>query len=142
MGSISSAQRLSSSLPGKRISACTSDVWRQVDLRQSKKGRRYRLPFFTFSVDFNLPDGRIKTPAMRSPEYVQMSTLAAITLSLIPCRTSGCPGKDDAEISACNRPHGGSNPSDILSYPFKLAPKDIEIVQLQMKGEMVKSFRE
>lgn len=35
-------------------------------------------------VTFYRPDYNIKTPEMRSPEYVQMSTAAAITLGLIP----------------------------------------------------------
>jgi biotin synthase len=34
-------------------------------------------------VNFYRPDYRIKTPTMRSPEYVQMSTAAAITLGLV-----------------------------------------------------------
>ncbi len=37
-------------------------------------------------IRFYRPDYRIKTPEMRSPEYVQMSTAAAITLGLIPGR--------------------------------------------------------
>ncbi len=32
------------------------------------------------------PDYRVRTPKMRPPEYVQMSTAAAITLGLIPGR--------------------------------------------------------
>ena len=32
------------------------------------------------------PNYHVKTPEMRSPEYVQMSTAAAITLGLIPGR--------------------------------------------------------
>lgn len=35
-------------------------------------------------IRFYRPDYRIKTPEMRSPEYVQMSTAAAITLGLVP----------------------------------------------------------
>ncbi|MDP1681598.1 MAG: radical SAM protein [Burkholderiales bacterium] len=34
-------------------------------------------------INFYRPDYHVKTPAMRSPEYVQMSTAAAITLGLI-----------------------------------------------------------
>ncbi|MBI4193793.1 MAG: radical SAM protein [Betaproteobacteria bacterium] len=37
-------------------------------------------------IRFYRPDYHIKTPEMRSPEYVQMSTAAAITLGLIPGR--------------------------------------------------------
>jgi biotin synthase len=35
------------------------------------------------TVRFYRPDHRVRTPSMRSPEYVQMSTAAAITLGLI-----------------------------------------------------------
>ena len=38
----------------------------------------------TQPVNFYRPDYRVKTPTMRSPEYVQMSTAAAITLGLVP----------------------------------------------------------
>jgi biotin synthase len=37
----------------------------------------------TQPVNFYRPDYHVKTPAMRSPEYVQMSTAAAITLGLV-----------------------------------------------------------
>ena len=35
-------------------------------------------------VAFYRPDYHVQTPDMRSPEYVQLSTAAAITLGLIP----------------------------------------------------------
>ena len=35
-------------------------------------------------ITFYRPNYHMKTPAMRSPEYVQMSTAAAITLALVP----------------------------------------------------------
>lgn len=38
------------------------------------------------AVQFYRPDGRVRTPEMRSPDYVQLSTAAAITLGLIPGR--------------------------------------------------------
>jgi biotin synthase len=38
------------------------------------------------AVHLYRPDYHVKTPAMRSPEYVQMSTAAAITLGLVPGR--------------------------------------------------------
>jgi len=37
-------------------------------------------------IDFYRPDAHVRTPEMRSPEYVQLSTAAAITLGLIPGR--------------------------------------------------------
>ena len=43
-------------------------------------------------IRFYRTDYRVKTPAMRSPEYVQMSTAAAITLGLVDGRMhrTGC----------------------------------------------------
>ncbi len=47
-------------------------------------------------------------------------------------RTSGCPGKQDPKVSACNRPYGDSPPSDICSYPNELDGQDIDLVRSQM----------
>ena len=41
-------------------------------------------------VTFYRPNYHIKTPAMRSPEYVQLSTAAAITLGIMGGRMHGC----------------------------------------------------
>jgi len=57
-----------------------------------------------------------------------------------PFRTSGCPGKDD-EVSACNRPYGDSSPSDILSFPFAPAKRDLAAIRRQMDGKPVKVGR-
>ncbi|MHB1951062.1 MAG: radical SAM protein [Acidiferrobacteraceae bacterium] len=54
-----------------------------------------------------------------------------------PFQTSGCPGRNDEEVSACNRPYGDSTPSDIRSFPFALNARDVEIVRRQMAGEDV-----
>ncbi len=54
-------------------------------------------------------------------------------------QTSGCPGKSDTEISACNRPYGDSPPSDICSYPNALGRQDVELVRTQMLDEEVSS---
>ena len=56
---------------------------------------------------------------------LESEQLLAIINSGKPFRTSGCPGACDSEISACNRPYGDSAPSDILSYPFAPAERDI-----------------
>ncbi len=61
--------------------------------------------------------------------------LAALIESGKPFQTSGCPGKDDEEVSACNRPYGDSSPSDIRSFPFALNRRDVDIVKRQMAGE-------
>jgi biotin synthase-related radical SAM superfamily protein len=57
-----------------------------------------------------------------------------------PFRTSGCPGKDD-EVSACNRPYGDSSPTDILSFPFAPAKRDLAAIRCQMNGKPVKVGR-
>ena len=57
-----------------------------------------------------------------------------------PFRTSGCPGKDD-EVSACNRPYGDSSPTDILSFPFAPAKRDLAAIRRQMEGKPVKVGR-
>ncbi len=66
---------------------------------------------------------------------VSEDDLASLIASGKPFQTSGCPGKDDEEISACNRPYGDSSPSDIRSFPFALNRRDVEIVKRQMAGE-------
>jgi biotin synthase len=50
-----------------------------------------------------------------------------------PFRTSGCPGRSDEAVSACNRPYGDSAPSDIMSYPFALDAGDVRRVRVQLE---------
>ena len=64
--------------------------------------------------------------------------LEALISSGTPFRTSGCPGKDD-DVSACNRPYGDSSPTDILSFPFALAKRDVAKVRRQLRDEDVKA---
>lgn len=56
-----------------------------------------------------------------------------------PFRTSGCPGKDDEAVSACNRPYGDSTPTDILSFPFAPVPADVAVIRRQMAGEPIRA---
>jgi biotin synthase len=65
--------------------------------------------------------------------------LEALIDSGKPFRTSGCPGRDDEEVSACNRPYGDSTPSDILSFPFALARRDVAKVRRQLRGARVRA---
>jgi biotin synthase len=60
--------------------------------------------------------------------------LEALIASGKPFRTSGCPGKEDEAVSACNRPYGDSTPGDILSFPFAPQPADVAVVRRQMAG--------
>ena len=99
------------------------DQWRRVQL-----GR--------FLIDY--AGGRFED--MSFDEYGRVSDfgfpqaeLEDIIDSGKPFQTSGCPGKDDEEVSACNRPYGDSSPSDIRSFPFALNKQDVEIVRRQMR---------
>jgi biotin synthase len=51
-------------------------------------------------------------------------------------RTSGCPGKEADDVSACDRPYGDSPPRDIASYPFRLNRNDIRKVRRQIDAGM------
>lgn len=51
----------------------------------------------------------------------------------LPFRTSGCPGKFQEDISACDRPYGDSPPSNIASYPFQPEAKDIRKIRKQLR---------
>jgi biotin synthase len=73
--------------------------------------------------------GRITDFALSQTE------LDALIATGKPFRTSGCPGPDDAEISACNRPYGDSPPSAIRSYPFPLQNSDIAHVISELPQE-------
>lgn len=107
--------------------ACDRGQWRRVQLGRyliDYQGGRFEDMRFDVEgrlVDFGLP-----------PDVI-----AAFIRSGKPFQTSGCPGQGDRELSACNRPYGDSHPSDILSFPFALAPCDIELVERQMRGEDV-----
>lgn len=112
--------------------ACDKAQWRRVQLARHlidyAGGHFLRMEF----------DASGKVVGFGMPE----SELEQIVNAGSPFRTSGCPGNEATEVSACNRPYGDSKPSAILSYPFKLNPEDIEIVQLQMKNERARLLSE
>jgi biotin synthase len=97
--------------------------WRRVQLaRYLIDYRDVRLEQMSFDesgrvVDFGLPQ----------------SDLDDIIDAGTAFRTSGCPGKEGEDISACDRPYGDSPPSDIASFPFKLNSKDIAKVRRQLE---------
>jgi len=101
------------------------DQWRRVQLA------RFIIDYAGGHIDRMRFDdeGRVVDYGMSEAD------LADLIASGKPFQTSGCPGKDDEEISACNRPYGDSSPSDILSFPFALNRRDVEIVKRQMAGE-------
>ncbi len=99
--------------------------WRRVQLaRYLIDYREARLENMRFDesgslVDFGVPE----------------SDLQAVIDAGTAFRTSGCPGKEAEDISACDRPYGDSPPSDIASYPFKLNKKDVKKVRRQLALE-------
>ena len=105
--------------------ACDKAQWRRVQLARfiiDYAGGHLTKMLFNDKgqvIDFGMPEDE----------------LADLINSGKPFQTSGCPGKDDEEVSACNRPYGDSSPSDILSFPFALARQDVEIIKRQMAGE-------
>ena len=84
-------------------------------------------------------DAAAAPPAVASFRDVFRAELDALIASGTPFRTSGCPGKDDDRVSACNRPYGDSSPTDILSFPFAPASEDVAAVQRQLAGEPVRA---
>lgn len=112
--------------------ACNKAQWRRVQLA------RYLIDYAGVSIRRMAFDeaGRVVDFGMAEND------LARIINAGTPFRTSGCPGKDAADVSACNRPYGDSKPADILSFPFELKPEDVEIVQHQMKGEAAENALE
>ena len=67
-------------------------------------------------VDFGLPPDR----------------LAEVVASGIPFRTSGCPGREREDVSACDRPYGDGPPSDLRSFPFAPAARDLARVRREL----------
>lgn len=103
------------------------DQWRRVQL-----GR--------FIIDY--AGGRIDDMAFDDSGRIidfglEARELDELIASGKPFQTSGCPGKDDEEVSACNRPYGDSSPADIRSFPFALNTRDVQFVRRQMAGEDV-----
>lgn len=109
--------------------------WDPVD-----KGQWRRVQLARFIIDY--AGGRVEdmkfNEAGQVIDYgIPQDEVEALIASGKPFQTSGCPGKDDEEVSACNRPYGDSSPMDILSFPFALNDKDVGFVRRQMAGEKI-----
>ncbi len=91
------------------LPATPRDQWRRVQLA------RYMIDYCGVRVDQMQFDeeGRVVDFGLPSAE-VDMIIDTGIAF-----RTSGCPGKFQEDISACDRPYGDSPVSDIASYPFQ-----------------------
>lgn len=104
------------------LPATPREQWRRVQLA------RYLIDFRGVRVDHMHFDdrGSVVDFGIPNPE------LDTIIAEGIPFRTSGCPGKERADVSACDRPYGDSPPTNVASYPFALAPPDIRRVRHQL----------
>jgi biotin synthase len=108
------------------------DQWRRVQLA------RFIIDYAGGRIEDMCFDGKGRVIDFGIPE----DELETLLRSGKPFQTSGCPGKTDPEISACNRPYGDSSPSDILSFPFTLNSQDVKIVKRQMAGEDIGTLDE
>jgi biotin synthase len=104
------------------LPATPRDQWRRVQLA------RYLIDYRGVRVEHMHFDdlGRVKSYGIPDSE------LAGIIEEGIAFRTSGCPGKFQDDISACDRPYGDSPPSDIASYPFQPQKKDLKKIRKQL----------
>ncbi len=104
------------------LPATPRDQWRRVQLA------RYLIDYRDVRVEQMRFDeqGRVTDYGIAAAE------LADIIDEGIAFRTSGCPGKFQDDISACDRPYGDSPPSDIASYPFQPKKKDLKRIRKQL----------
>ena len=104
------------------LPATPRDQWRRVQLaRYLIDYRDVRINHMKFDelgrvVDFGLP----------------ASELDDVINAGVAFRTSGCPGKEAEDVSACDRPYGDSPPSNIASYPFAPKKKDLKKIRKQL----------
>jgi biotin synthase-related radical SAM superfamily protein len=97
--------------------------WRRIQLARyliDYRGHRLERMRFDASgclVDFGCPEDELE------------ALIAAGTAF----RTSGCPGKEAADVSACDRPYGDSPPSNIASYPFPPDGRDLRRIRRELR---------
>jgi lipoyl synthase len=100
--------------------------WRRIQLaRYLIDYRDHRLEKMKFDeggqlIDFGLPQDEVDAVIKAGTAF----------------RTSGCPGKEAEDVSACDRPYGDSPPGNIASYPFKLKRDDVRKVRRQLDKGM------
>ena len=104
------------------LPATPRDQWRRVQLG------RYLIDYCDARVDHMKFDGQGRLVDFGLPG----GELDDIINSGMAFRTSGCPGKFQDDISACDRPYGDSPPSDIASFPFQPEKKDIKKIRKQL----------
>ena len=103
------------------LPATPRDQWRRVQLA------RYLIDYMGVRLDhMRFADGRVVDFGLPAAE------LDAIIAAGLPFRTSGCPGKERDDVSACDRPYGDSPPSNIASYPFAPTRRDVARIRRQL----------
>lgn len=97
--------------------------WRAIQLgRYLIEYRGRRIEEFRFDQDGSLAGFDI--PA---------DEIDAIIAAGVAFRTSGCPGKERPDLSACDRPYGDSPPRNIASYPFQPGRQDLRRIRHQLQ---------
>ena len=104
------------------LPATPRDQWRRVQLA------RYLIDYAGVRIDHMTFDAEGRVADFGLPN----SELDATIDSGLPFRTSGCPGKFQDDISACDRPYGDSPPSNIASYPFQPNKRDVGKIRRQL----------
>ena len=105
------------------LPATPRDQWRRVQLaRYLIDYRGVRVEHMRFDaagrvVDYGIPQAELE-------DVVNAGTAF---------RTSGCPGKEADDVSACDRPYGDSPPSNIASFPFAPDKADLRKVRRQLR---------
>jgi lipoyl synthase len=105
------------------LPATPRDQWRRVQLA------RYLIDYRGVRVEQMTFDGEGRVTGFG----LSQAELDDVIDAGVAFRTSGCPGKFADDVSACDRPYGDSPPSDIASYPFPLARRDIAKVRRQLR---------
>ncbi len=108
------------------LPATPRDQWRRIQLG------RYLIDYQGVRVENMSFDEHGRVSAFGIPA----SELDNIIDAGVAFRTSGCPGKVQEDVSACDRPYGDSPPSDIASYPFQPDKKDLRNIRRQLRGRM------
>jgi biotin synthase-related radical SAM superfamily protein len=105
------------------LPATPRDQWRRVQLA------RYLIDYRSVRVDHMRFDGEGRVADFGLPR----GELDAVIDAGVAFRTSGCPGKFREDVSACDRPYGDSPPSDIASFPFPPAKRDVAKIRRQLR---------
>jgi biotin synthase-related radical SAM superfamily protein len=109
------------------LPATPRDQWRRVQLA------RYLIDYAGVRIEQMSFDaeGRVEGYGLGAAE------LEDIVGKGTAFRTSGCPGKFQDDISACDRPYGDSPPSDIASFPVQPNKQDLRKIRRQLKIPVV-----